>query len=1332
MARVFKTILFVMAFGTAASAQTVEISPPELTRLPVAGLGSGIYWQQLVVEFAHDDVPSDAALSIEIPSGMVLTDSDEDGLFDDEIRLVYVPAAAENPGFFVAPTTAAQRVEVGSFAAAAAQGRLYLQFPVTVTAVPSQTDVRYGPILFADDREQDIVNGPTAMLVTQDEFATAGSMNVVAWGPALAAADTDTLSSALGTVYPDPEEVLALVLPDLVFDGGISTASNLVGLGDGDDDNDVEYRFFLSNSPTLTAVDSSLARELFTAAGDAYVEREGEGRPTSLLIQDVAPGTYYVYATSSVTGAIPLARSRGLTVRHEPVFQSLGPAENITLDSGGLFDASSAPTGSSTQQTTIPYRFIDHDDEPSVHLFYSPNGELDQDALITGTDGALLLAEATPLTATEGLPAKNDSMVFDILDPELIAAGDYYIYAATTDLTTTALMRSAGQIQVRHAPFLRMDALDDAVLAAADTIVTGGVRPQRYITFTWGRSGFDGDGDIDDDARIDLYLSQIPASATPADESFTVPGGADQVLQGLADGATQLIVGNIPEDPDARADNQYVWDLWALANTNSGVPPADAVHYVYGMIGDGVNRWLDQMNGGRLNDAAAKLVFAHPPAIRALQPVVAVTVGPGRSARAAWEDMDLDDDARIRVVLSREDHGAVSTYAALSGGVAYVVNSADGRAAVEVDTLWDLSEDSAVDYLEVRIDHITRGISTDDPLADGDYFIYMAIADGADFGAALAVRAPGLIQVLGVADEAVAPAPIQLMPEVFSMGTGGQIQNFEVRVNVSDPVDLVQATFVIDAASFAAVDQNPLIDGIQPFVVGPGFQAAKLVTNDALDDGIGTLRLSMGYLEPTAAEIMGLGPDGVLATFRLSSLDVLGPVSIGLEVETAAGRVSRVESDGEAVVELTTGPVSLGELVAGRATVMGAIALEGREDMSAQVDFSLRRWGDYTAVADEVFATANDINPSQAGVQVEIQADGAFQLIEVPVGRWDLHAGLSGYLEAWIPGLEVFPAQTVEGAQPASPGSGDRPRMLGGDVTGYLEVDGIGVQDNEVTLADWDFVAAFFGLEVTPGTDGARADITGDGQVNIQDLSLVGANFRRGGPVPVYKPTVGGKPRVHWAQAGPVTAGEIALHRLVAERLAGLRGYELELAYDPAQWRLVDGDVALAPGLLTTERREGNRLRIAATLVGWAGDLQAAGPVLEWRLEARRDGAQAPEIRSAHFVDGEHRLVAAEISAVTRAVPQVFELAQNHPNPFNPETAIDFTVPADAGMVRLDIFDALGQHIAVLCDGELAPGAHRMHWRGLDQEGRPVASGVYLYRLQSGRRELAKRMVLVR
>ena len=66
------------------------------------------------------------------------------------------------------------------------------------------------------------------------------------------------------------------------------------------------------------------------------------------------------------------------------------------------------------------------------------------------------------------------------------------------------------------------------------------------------------------------------------------------------------------------------------------------------------------------------------------------------------------------------------------------------------------------------------------------------------------------------------------------------------------------------------------------------------------------------------------------------------------------------------------------------------------------------------------------------------------------------------------------------------------------------------------------------------------------------------------------------------------------------------------------------------------------------------------------------------------------------------------------------------------GTVRLEIFDVLGQRIAVLYDGELAPGTHRMHWRGLDQQSRSVASGIYIYCLQSERRVLAKRMVLVR
>ena len=80
----------------------------------------------------------------------------------------------------------------------------------------------------------------------------------------------------------------------------------------------------------------------------------------------------------------------------------------------------------------------------------------------------------------------------------------------------------------------------------------------------------------------------------------------------LDEGRALLIQGNLSEDADRRADNQYVWDLWTLAQLGDGVPTEGLIHYVYGLISDGENRRLAQMNGGYVNDAGSQLVFAHP------------------------------------------------------------------------------------------------------------------------------------------------------------------------------------------------------------------------------------------------------------------------------------------------------------------------------------------------------------------------------------------------------------------------------------------------------------------------------------------------------------------------------------------------------------------------------------------------------------------------------------------------------------------------------------------------------------------------------------------------
>ena len=106
--------------------------------------------------------------------------------------------------------------------------------------------------------------------------------------------------------------------------------------------------------------------------------------------------------------------------------------------------------------------------------------------------------------------------------------------------------------------------------------------------------------------------------------------------------------------------------------------------------------------------------------------------------------------------------------------------------------------------------------------------------------------------------------------------------------------------------------------------------------------------------------------------------------------------------------------------------------------------------------------------------------------------------------------------------------------------------------------------------------------------------------------------------------------------------------------------------------------------------------------------------------------------VGAGTAASKSAVPiDDFALGANQPNPFNPETTLRYALP-EAQPVRLTVYDMLGQQVRVLVDGEQPPGWHQVVWDGRDQVGRPVASGIYLYRLQTPQFAQTRKMILLR
>jgi hypothetical protein len=99
--------------------------------------------------------------------------------------------------------------------------------------------------------------------------------------------------------------------------------------------------------------------------------------------------------------------------------------------------------------------------------------------------------------------------------------------------------------------------------------------------------------------------------------------------------------------------------------------------------------------------------------------------------------------------------------------------------------------------------------------------------------------------------------------------------------------------------------------------------------------------------------------------------------------------------------------------------------------------------------------------------------------------------------------------------------------------------------------------------------------------------------------------------------------------------------------------------------------------------------------------------------------------------AADRGLPAEFALSQNYPNPFNPNTTIRFALPLSS-LVNLRVYDVTGRMIRTLVTANQQAGYHRVVWDGMDDTGRPVASGVYLYELVAGDFRQVNKMILLK
>ena len=95
------------------------------------------------------------------------------------------------------------------------------------------------------------------------------------------------------------------------------------------------------------------------------------------------------------------------------------------------------------------------------------------------------------------------------------------------------------------------------------------------------------------------------------------------------------------------------------------------------------------------------------------------------------------------------------------------------------------------------------------------------------------------------------------------------------------------------------------------------------------------------------------------------------------------------------------------------------------------------------------------------------------------------------------------------------------------------------------------------------------------------------------------------------------------------------------------------------------------------------------------------------------------------------ALPKLYALYQNHPNPFNPTTIIKYNTNGSE-LINIKIYDILGNEVCNLVDGFETAGNKSVQWNATNNQGEPVSAGVYLYKIQAGNFVDTKKMILLK
>ncbi len=313
--------------------------------------------------------------------------------------------------------------------------------------------------------------------------------------------------------------------------------------------------------------------------------------------------------------------------------------------------------------------------------------------------------------------------------------------------------------------------------------------------------------------------------------------------------------------------------------------------------------------------------------------------------------------------------------------------------------------------------------------------------------------------------------------------------------------------------------------------------------------------------------------------------------------------------------------------------------------------------------------------------------------------------------------------------------------------SGLVVVDSVGDVnlDRYIDVADVvNIVSYVIGTHTLVPRQFEVADVIRNDSVNVFDL-VADVNMIYGIALAQPAPPTPDQTAVLTVSYNDIAGGSSDVLKVSSKISEEVAGVQLQLNYDPTT-------VSLGTPRLTQDNADyalnsydngQGRMRILLYKFApynsgefmQAGDVQLVEiPITAYKSVKANDKTR---IRLTEALMSTTVAGALTVEGIDKPLPLTFSLKQNYPNPFNPTTTIKFEVGvSDVGAlqqdVNLDVYNVLGQHVSSLAAGKYSAGAYEVVWNATNKDGRRVASGVYLYRLNVGGESMTKKMLFLK